>query len=79
MYAFFIIRTKICNHGFGIRTNSSVKSQVTKDFIWKNYVCDKVGTKNMYTTKELLTSKKCYVTKMDCKTKLDVRRSKDEK
>ncbi|KAK8954279.1 Protein FAR1-RELATED SEQUENCE 2 [Platanthera zijinensis] len=67
------------NHGFGIRKNSSAKSQVTKDLIWKNYVCDKAGTKNMYTPEDPSTSKKRYVTRMDCKAKLDVRRSKDEK
>ncbi|KAK8935891.1 hypothetical protein KSP39_PZI013910 [Platanthera zijinensis] len=78
-YVYIFYNAYASNHSFGIRKNSSAKSQVTKDLIWKNYVCDKTGKKNMYTTKEPSTSKKWYVTRMDCKAKLDVQRSKDEK
>ncbi|KAK8933712.1 Protein FAR1-RELATED SEQUENCE 5 [Platanthera zijinensis] len=78
-YVYIFYNAYARNHGFGISKNSSVKSQVTKDLIWKNYVCDKAGKKNMYTPEDPSTSKKRYVTRMDCKAKLDVRRSKDEK
>ncbi|KAK8952298.1 hypothetical protein KSP39_PZI003797 [Platanthera zijinensis] len=65
--------------GFRIRKNSSAKSQLSKELIWKNFVCDKTGMKNQYSTKESSASKKCYVTRVDCKAKLDVRKNKEGK
>ncbi|KAK8923624.1 hypothetical protein KSP39_PZI019531 [Platanthera zijinensis] len=65
--------------GFGIRKNSGAKSQLSKELIWKNFVCDKSGLINQYSTKEPSTSKKYYVTRVDCKAKLDVRKNKEGK
>lgn len=67
------------NSGFGIRKNSSSKSRITGNLIWKSYVCDKVGKKVIPTMNESTTKARRRDTRVGCGAKLDVRKNKYDK
>jgi len=66
------------NLGFGIRKNSSSKSKVSGNLIWKNYVCDKAGKKCIRSNDTSKVINLRRETRMACPAKLDVRKTKDD-